>query len=222
MQQRSLYHVADANNTLWVEKPTTWAALCGQPSQNCTGTKPYRCKRGEPQQSKSRVHPTKASPNQNCMTATDSHWVTERAPDTNESRKLFRPHVPRGEHSETPQRKNKACQKRNFKKHLSENITADGCITDDVQKDELEAEIRTKKAPWPNGVTNDMILHLGPSAKKASLALFNKSWKSGTVPALYEKATLIPIHKKGKDKKHPSSYRPISLLSCLGSYWNVS
>jgi len=52
-----------------------------------------------------------------------------------------------------------------------------------------------------------MILHLGPSAKKAILALFNKSWMSGTVPAMWEKA----IYKKGKDKKHPSSYRPISL-----------
>ena len=52
-------------------------------------------------------------------------------------------------------------------------------------KDELEAEIRTlktKKASGPYGVTNDMILHLGPSAKKAILALFNKSWKSGPVP----------------------------------------
>ena len=40
-------------------------------------------------------------------------------------------------------------------------------------KDELEAEIRTlktKKASGPDGVTNDMILHLGPSAKKAILA----------------------------------------------------
>ena len=47
-----------------------------------------------------------------------------------------------GEHSETPQRKNKACQKRN-KKHLSENIPADGCMNDAIQKDILEAKIRT-------------------------------------------------------------------------------
>ena len=41
----------------------------------------------------------------------------------------------------------------------------------------LKAEIRrlkTKKASGPDGVTNDMILHLGPSAKKAILALFDK------------------------------------------------
>jgi len=61
-----------------------------------------------------------------------------------------------------------------------------------------------------------MILHLGPSAKKATLALFNKSWECGTVPVLWENATIIPIYKKGKYKKHPSRYRPISLLSCLG------
>ena len=88
-------------------------------------------------------------------------------------------------------------------------------MTDAIQKDELEAEIRTlktKKAPGPDGVINDMILHLGPTDKKAILALFNKSWKSGTVPALWKKATVIPIYKKGKDKKHLSSYRPISLF----------
>ena len=61
-----------------------------------------------------------------------------------------------------------------------------------------------------------MILHLGPSVKKVILALLYKSWKSGTVPALWKKATLIPFYKKRKYKKHPSSYRPISILSCLG------
>ena len=84
---------------------------------------------------------------------------------------------------------------------------------------EIEAAIRQlkcKKAPGPDGVTNDMIKHLGPAAKKTLLELFNESWKNGTVPALWKKATIIPIHKKGKDKKDPNSYRPISLLSCLG------
>ena len=67
---------------------------------------------------------------------------------------------------------------------------------------EIEAAIRQlkcEKAPGPDGVTNDMIKHLGPAAKKTLLELFNELWKNGTVPALWKKATIIPIHEKGKD-----------------------
>ena len=92
-------------------------------------------------------------------------------------------------------------------------------MTNALQKDELEAEIRTlktKKASGSDGVTNDMMLHLRPSAMKAILSLFNNYWKSGTVPALWKNATIIHIYKKGKGKKHSSSYRPVSILGCLG------
>ena len=44
------------------------------------------------------------------------------------------------------------------------------------------------------------------------LDLFNKSWNSGTVPARWKFGTMISFYKKGKDKKHPSSYIPIKLL----------
>ena len=77
-------------------------------------------------------------------------------------------------------------------------------------------QLKCKKAPGPDGVTNDMIKNFGLLTKRTLLKLFNESWKSGTVPAMWKKATIIPIHKKGKDKKSHNSYRPISLLSCLG------
>ena len=36
------------------------------------------------------------------------------------------------------------------------------------------------------------------------------------VPAVWKEAIVIPVPKKGKDKKNPRSYSPISLLSCVG------
>ena len=38
----------------------------------------------------------------------------------------------------------------------------------------------------------------------------------GVVPAVWKKAVIILVPKKGKDKKNPRCYRPISLVSCVG------
>ena len=113
----------------------------------------------------------------------------------------------------------RTCQVREQLAQLQKQHTSHNCMSQPITMKEIEAAIRQlkcKKAPGPDGVTNDMIKHLGPADKKTLLELFNESWKNGTVPALWKKVTIIPIHKKGKDKKDPNSYRPISLLSCLG------
>ena len=55
---------------------------------------------------------------------------------------------------------------------------------------EIEAaieQLNCKKAPEPDGVTNDMIKHFGPAARKTLLELFNELWKNGTVPAVWKK-----------------------------------
>ena len=76
--------------------------------------------------------------------------------------------------------------------------------------------LRNKKAPGKDGVCNEMIRHLGKTAKQKLLELFNQSWTTGIFPTAWKEATIIPILKKGKDPKRKTSYRPISLLSCLG------
>ena len=61
-----------------------------------------------------------------------------------------------------------------------------------------------------------MFKRLGPGAKRTLLRIYNQSWSTGTVPTIWKEAVIRPIRKKGKDKRDPSSYRPISLPSCVG------
>lgn len=78
------------------------------------------------------------------------------------------------------------------------------------------SRLKLKKAPGKDGVCNELIKHLGPTARKKLLELFNQSWHTGVFPTAWKEAIIIPILKKGKNPKDKSSYRPISLLSCLG------
>ena len=65
-------------------------------------------------------------------------------------------------------------------------------------------------------MSSEMIKHLGPVARSALLRLLNASWEQAEVPREWRAATIIPIPKSGKDKRHISSYRPIALTSHVG------
>ena len=84
---------------------------------------------------------------------------------------------------------------------------------------ELENAIKRAqkgKAPGPDQITNEMISNLGPKAKSQLLAYINRTWQDGKLPSQWRTANITPILKKGKPAGLPSSYRPISLTSCLG------
>ena len=73
-----------------------------------------------------------------------------------------------------------------------------------------------RKAPGPDGVTNEMIANLGIMAQMSLLMFINRTWKESKIPTQWRTARVTPILKKGKPAGQPSSYRPISLTSCLG------
>ena len=76
-------------------------------------------------------------------------------------------------------------------------------------------KVKTRKAPGPDGITGEMLKHLGASSRAALLKIFNYSWMKGVVPAVWKEAVIIPVPKKDKDKKNLLSYHLISLLSCV-------
>ena len=95
----------------------------------------------------------------------------------------------------------------------------DCSMTDPFSTKELKdalKKMKTKKAPGPDGITGEMLKHLGACSRAVLLKIFNHNWIKGVVPAVWKEAIIIRVPKKGKDKKNPRSYRPISLLSCVG------
>jgi hypothetical protein len=82
--------------------------------------------------------------------------------------------------------------------HMSSNLTMK----------ELEIAIHSLKQ-------RNMLRRLGPVTKAVLLKLMNSSWRREIVPQVWKEAKMVPIPKPGKDKLHPNSYRPISLLSCV-------
>ena len=92
-------------------------------------------------------------------------------------------------------------------------------MAEELTMQELRSSIKklkSKKAPGPDGVMNDMLRHPGSAAKNILLRIFNQSWKQGRVPDIWKETSIIPIHKKGRDEKDAKSYGPITLLSCVG------
>ena len=92
-----------------------------------------------------------------------------------------------------------------------------GCCSE-FTEDELVQQLRhlqQKKAPGPDGVSNEHLQHLGPIARRALLELINASWMEGAVPREWRRARIVPIPKAGKDRRDVGSYRPIALTSHL-------
>ena len=61
--------------------------------------------------------------------------------------------------------------------------------------------IKPKNAPGPDGITNDMLRHIGPAAEKTLLAIFNQSWHLGHVLSRWKEAVIRPGLKKGKARR---------------------
>lgn len=108
---------------------------------------------------------------------------------------------------------------RNLKQKEKAPTANNSLFEENFTKSELRQAIRKiklRKAPGPDKIHGEMLKRLGGTGKEALLELINASWKKGQVPRAWKTAYITPIPKPGKDHKLASSYRPISLTSCIG------
>ena len=57
--------------------------------------------------------------------------------------------------------------------------------------------LRNRKAPGICGITGEMLKASGDVVVKWLHRIFCMAWESGTVPADWRKAQIVPVHKKG-------------------------
>lgn len=76
-----------------------------------------------------------------------------------------------------------------------------------------------KKSTGHDGIPNIVLRKLPHTCITKIAILFNQAYNISYFPSTWKHAIVIPIIKKGRPINVPSSYRPISLLPCLGKVY---
>ena len=87
-----------------------------------------------------------------------------------------------------------------------------------ITPDEVKCHIKQLRnsSPVPDNIHNRCLKNFTKLLIQYLTNLFNAMVNVGYIPDMWKKANIILLLKPNKDKQQPSSYRPISLLSCLG------
>ena len=72
--------------------------------------------------------------------------------------------------------------------------------------------IKQGKAPGPDGIHNEFLLHCGDNMTHWLTKLLNTCYHHTRIPKMWRRASVVSILKPGKPDTSPQSYRPISLL----------
>ncbi|KAA5608871.1 hypothetical protein F3H15_34455, partial [Pseudomonas aeruginosa] len=77
--------------------------------------------------------------------------------------------------------------------------------------------MKRRKAPGEDGIPPLALQNLPPSIVSAMTRLFNSILRVGHFHGTWKLGKIIVLPKPGKDRRQPSSYRPITLLSHVGN-----
>lgn len=71
-------------------------------------------------------------------------------------------------------------------------------------------------APGPDGIVKKVLALVSGELRGPLMHLIDGCLRKGVFPQAWKQANLVLLHKEGKDKTQPTSYRPICLINELG------
>lgn len=99
----------------------------------------------------------------------------------------------------------------------------DGVAVKELGYDEVVCAVRGMKrgkAPGWDGITPEMILHVWGALPQYLFSLYDACLKEKCFPEEWKRARVVVLRKSpDKDREDVRSYRPISLLACLGKVY---
>ena len=111
-------------------------------------------------------------------------------------------------------------QERNHEKPAEDNSKP---FNLNLKRKELNKAIKgiksASKSTGKDPISYKMIQQLPNTFLEILLDFFEACWQTGTMPKAWKEAQVIAIHKEGKPRKDPNSYRPISLTPHLGKVY---
>lgn len=105
-----------------------------------------------------------------------------------------------------------------FKRKINNQKTVEEECCNKFSLKELNAAIKKMKlkgAPGRDDIPPSFLKNLGPGATEELLSILNHSFQTASIPQIWRNANIIPLLKSGKAASQISSYRPISLTSCV-------
>ena len=88
-------------------------------------------------------------------------------------------------------------------------------LTTMTELDNILGKLPKKKASGPDDIQYEHIINLPIQVKQDLLFIYNESLTSGIIPDIWKASKIKMLLKPNKPENLVSSYRPISLTSCL-------
>ena len=87
-----------------------------------------------------------------------------------------------------------------------------------ISWDELNFSLSSTNdsSPGDDEITYSLLKNLSQSSLSNLLNIYNQMFSLGNFPTQFKRGLIIPIYKPGKPKDQVSSFRPITMLSCVG------